>query len=593
MSEKKPFDFTKTIQAVAADGKRRRLLGKSLYAENIFQFLCQQTDIRCQLLLCTDFGLILGYTGSPALPDVSGLALPADAFSKLQRAAQVYRLKGYIIAAPSETSDDLVMEKSLLKLQSDMNQLLRILDENEQQSQCLLRSLDSMRNAISIYDRNARLLFGNRTFCSNFQIEDLDTVLGMHIEDIMARNSLKAYSMEDNSSHMKMMDVLKDGKEVLDWEVRLESPDSASNALLVSNDMYPVRDNLGRVQGMVELMRSRQQDMTRAKKMVSFTAEHTFDNIIGHSAVMRERIRLAKEFANSPFNFLVTGESGVGKELFAQSIHNYSSRRKGPFVALNCANFSESLIESELFGYVGGAFTGASKNGQIGKLELADGGSLFLDEIGELPFHFQAKLLRVLETWLVTRIGSSKEIPVNVRIIAATNRDLEQMVEDGLFRQDLYYRLQVLTVDIPPLRDRGQDILLLANSFLHQAAEASGSSVKVLEPQARNTLMEYDWPGNVRELRNVINRATVLAKSGSISHDVLETAMYAKGKNHKTPLAGSPGERLQKRRQAVDDAHADLMREALNISGGNKKKAAELLGVSRKTFYRMLEKYTI
>lgn len=273
MSEKKPFDFTKTIQAVAADGKRRRLLGKSLYAENIFQFLCQQTDIRCQLLLCTDFGLILGYTGSPALPDVSGLALPADAFSKLQRAAQVYRLKGYIIAAPSETSDDLVMEKSLLKLQSDMNQLLRILDENEQQSQCLLRSLDSMRNAISIYDRNARLLFGNMTFCSNFQIEDLDTVLGIHIEDIMERNSLKAYSMEDNSSHMKMMDVLKDGKEVLDWEVRLESPDSASNALLVSNDMYPVRDNLGRVQGMVELMRSRQQDMTRAKKMVSFTAD--------------------------------------------------------------------------------------------------------------------------------------------------------------------------------------------------------------------------------------------------------------------------------------------------------------------------------
>ncbi len=196
---------------------------------------------------------------------------------------------------------------------------------------------------------------------------------------------------------------------------------------------------------------------------------------------------------------MITGESGVGKELFAQSIHNYSPRHKGPFVALNCANFSDGLIESELFGYVGGAFTGASKNGQIGKFELADGGTLFLDEVGELPLHFQSKLLRVLETWMVTRIGSSKQIPVNVRLITATNRNLAEMVEEGLFRQDLYYRLQVLTLEIPPLRERKDDLALLSDSFLNQAAAPYLDTPKILSSQAKKVLMSYDWPGNVRE----------------------------------------------------------------------------------------------
>ena len=401
----------------------------------------------------------------------------------------------------------------------------------------------------------------------------------------------KIHSMEDNSSSLKMMDVLKNGEEVIDWEVRIESTDGQKESKLVSNDMYPVVDETGKVTGMVELTHSRQQDIKRTRKIMGFAAEYTFDDIVGTSKAIKEKIRTAKEYANSPFNFLITGESGVGKELFAQSIHNYSPRHKGPFVALNCANFSDGLIESELFGYVGGAFTGASKNGQIGKFELADGGTLFLDEVGELPLHFQSKLLRVLETWMVTRIGSSKQIPVNVRLITATNRNLAEMVEEGLFRQDLYYRLQVLTLEIPPLRERKDDLALLSDSFLNQAAAPYLDTPKILSSQAKKVLMSYDWPGNVRELRNVITRATVLSKSKIISKETLEESIASKGYMLKAISTDSPETRVKQKLKEIDLAYASLLKEALELTAGNKKEAAELIGVSRNTFYRMLEKY--
>lgn len=288
---------------------------------------------------------------------------------------------------------------------------------------------------------------------------------------------------------------------------------------------------------------------------------------------------------------------------------------------MNCASFPENLIESELFGYVGGSFTGASKNGQIGKFELADGGTLFLDEIGELPFTFQSKLLRVLETRKITRIGSSSPTPVNVRVLAATNRNLEKMIEENLFRKDLYYRLQVLNIEIPPLRDRQEDLLLLTDSFFHQASDINGEEPKTLAPEAQKALLEYSWPGNVRELRNVIQRLTLLSKTQVVSKDLLEAAIHAKGyslyhaeESHATKLPDSENEissladpsaagsdnpdtaqthmdKLAKCKQQVNDSYVQLINEALSITGGNKSRAAELLGVSRRTFYRMVEKY--
>lgn len=265
---------------------------------------------------------------------------------------------------------------------------------------------------------------------------------------------------------------------------------------------------------------------------------------------------------------------------------------------MNCASFPSELIESELFGYVEGAFTGASKRGQTGKIELADGGTLFLDEIGELPYYFQPKLLRVLETWTITKVGDSKPIPVDVRLVAATNRNLEKMVEEGLFRSDLYYRLQVLNVEIPPLRDRREDIVPLAEYFLEQFASDGKNQAKTLTNEAKRLLSDHLWPGNVRELKNVISRIAILSPDPVIDAGFLESILPVR----KTPLVrnapeAGPGDtderRIQRAKEAIQSANADLVHLALEITGGKRKEAADLIGVSRNTFYRMMKKHEL
>lgn len=582
-------NLVNSIKDMATRSSRQKIMNKNAQIKGIFEFLRNQTDLEHELLLlCTKHGLILNFFALGLNCNISGYKVSIDELRSHQDKLLIHDyLKEYIII--SSNRQELV--PIINQLQNNIEALLKILDSSEKHNQYLLNCLDSVRNSISIYDKDANLLYANNNFCKYFHINDRDTVMGMHISDIMNLTGIKIHSMENNSSNLKMLDVLKNGEESLDWEVRLETQDSHSGALLASNDMYPVINKDGEVEGMVELSRSHQQDMNRTRKILGLAAEYSFNDIIGSSSVIKNTIRQAKEFATSPFNFLITGESGVGKELFAQSVHNYSARRKGPFVALNCASLPEGLIESELFGYVGGAFTGASKNGQTGKFELADGGTLFLDEIGELPYHFQSKLLRVLETWMVTRIGSTSQTPVNVRLIAATNRNLEEMVSEGLFRQDLYYRLQVLNVEIPPLRKRQEDIILLAESFLKSSVGRTSDTLKTLDIDAQNSLLEYDWPGNVRELKNVINRVTILSKTNVITRDIIEASINSKNYMLKYKTSETTEDRLNRRRMDVDAANTNLINEALDITSGNKTKAAELLGISRKTFYRMLEKY--
>lgn len=576
------------IKKMALPGEVQQITGTSLLVKNLFLFLCNQSGCPIDLiLLCRKDGMILSCRVASLGDDLSGHTLDLDTLKNFEELCLFKASDDYIIAAVCPREKSAVLSD----LQKDFQTLLGIIEQDETSSRHLLHCLNSVKNAISIYDENATLLYANTSFCKDLSIPNLEDALGRNINDVIRDIGAKIHSMEDNSSSLKMMDVLKNGEEVIDWEIRIESTEGQKESKLVSNDMYPVVDETGKVTGMVELTHSRQQDIKRTRKIMGFAAEYTFDDIVGTSKAIKEKIRTAKEYANSPFNFLITGESGVGKELFAQSIHNYSPRHKGPFVALNCANFSDGLIESELFGYVGGAFTGASKNGQIGKFELADGGTLFLDEVGELPLHFQSKLLRVLETWMVTRIGSSKQIPVNVRLITATNRNLAEMVEEGMFRQDLYYRLQVLTLEIPPLRERKDDLALLSDSFLNQAAAPYLDTPKILSSQAKKVLMTYDWPGNVRELRNVITRATVLSKSKIISKETLEESIASKGYMLKAISTDTPAERVKQKLTEIDNAYTSLLKEALELTAGNKKEAAELIGVSRNTFYRMLEKY--
>lgn len=585
----KTNNLIKVITDMINNSKRQKIRGQNILIKNLFDFVRKQVNLQCEILfLCTNYGLVLDSSTLYLGREIIGYSISVEKLRQYHmELAFNESSEGYIIISTNHPETCSVIEN----LKSNVDGLLKIIKTNEQYKLSLLKSFDSVRNAISIFDKDANLLFANENFCKTFHIDNRDYVIGMHIHDVMKRYGIKVQSMESNDTHLSMMDVLKTGKERLDCSVRVESKYDSNYVQFVDNDMYPILDESGGVIGMIEISRSHQQVMKRTRKIMGLAAEYNFKDILGYSPAIREKINLAKEFSLSSGNVLITGESGVGKELFAQSVHNYSSRSKGPFVALNCASFPADLIESELFGYVEGAFTGASKKGQIGKIELADGGTLFLDEIGELPYYFQSKLLRVLETWVITRVGSPKEVSVDVRLVAATNRKLKEMVDSGLFRQDLYYRLQVLEIEIPPLRRRLNDIIILAEHFLKISAEQNGKSVKQLDKDAKKLLKEYDWPGNARELRNFINRIDLLSKEQIITANDIYIHMNAKEYGINMVSEENPEERISKRKAEVNASYTNLLNEALSITGGNKKEAAELLGISRKTLYRFLDKY--
>lgn len=263
----------------------------------------------------------------------------------------------------------------------------------------------------------------------------------------------------------------------------------------------------------------RQLRLTSTKK--GFIAKRSFETMIFHSPVMLETVNRAKVYSKMNSTVLLTGETGTGKEFFAQSIHNASPRRNGPFVAVNCSAFSTSLLESELFGYEEGAFTGAKKAGKAGVFELAHGGTIFLDEIGEIDATVQSRLLRVIQEREVMRLGGDRVIPIDVRIIAATNRDLKKETEKGKFRLDLYYRINVLNIEIPPLRRRLEDIYPLARQLLNEKNELLQCKVTGFDARTLNFFSKYSWPGNIRELSNIIEKVVALTQSGEVQFDVI------------------------------------------------------------------------
>lgn len=327
------------------------------------------------------------------------------------------------------------------------------------------------------------------------------------------------------------------------------------------------------------------QDITKIQKMESHVrneiyakghvATYTFKDISSLDPSTRDVVNMAKRFAVSDANILLNGETGTGKEVFAQSIHNYSKRAKGPFVVVNCAALPVQLLESELFGYVSGAFTGANKQGKPGLFEVAHTGTIFLDEIGEMDYVNQGRLLRVLQEKNVVRLGSTKVVPVDVRVIAATNKDLHALVNMHKFREDLYYRLNVLQLKIPPLRHRKRDINSYAKMFLAEFSSKQGSHLK-LSAEATKKLENYDWPGNIRELRNVMQRLVVLA-SGKVINGNFLSRVLAVESDEKQDLSESP--------------EADAIRKALEICHANAAAAAKMLHMSRTTLWRRMHKF--
>jgi DNA-binding NtrC family response regulator len=312
-------------------------------------------------------------------------------------------------------------------------------------------------------------------------------------------------------------------------------------------------------------------------------AQKRTSSIIGKSAEMKKVFDMIRRVAPTKASVLVTGESGVGKELVADAIHNLSPRRDGPLVKVHCAALAESLLESELFGHEKGAFTGALAR-KRGRFELADKGTLFLDEIGEINQNVQIKILRVLQEHKFERVGGEETVESDVRVIAATNRDLKEEIRKGNFREDLYYRLNVVNISVPPLRERRDDIPLLAMSFLREFADENGKKIEAFDPKARQAIYAYPWPGNVRELRNSIESAIVMASGPLVVLDDLPPNVRSSGEERdvRVPIGSS-----------LEEAEKILIRETLAAQGGNKSKTAEILGIGRKTLYQKIEEYRI
>ena len=379
--------------------------------------------------------------------------------------------------------------------------------------------------------------------------------------------------------------MLEQGKETMDEEMVFTMPSGTIRCEVI---VSLVKRSLYDYAGLVIKFKNVEYMNTFKKSKNEYKAYFQFGDIIGESHAIKEALRLSKIAARSMSNVLILGESGTGKELFAQAIHNHSPRREGPFIAVNCGALPQGLIESELFGYEGGAFTGSKKEGQPGKFELANGGTLFLDEIGDMPLYEQTRLLRVLQNKEVVRVGGKHVIPVNVRILTATNHDIEKQVLENKFRKDLFYRINVFSISIPPLRERVEDIVPLCEVFIKKYRIKLNKNIKGIHPQALEVLLAHTWVGNIRELENIIERAINIARGNEITLDDLPSNFFQETREdgvnaNSTNETFTPSQLMER----------NFIISAMKKHGGNISKVSIAIGLSRRTLYRKMELYNI
>ncbi|MHB1350069.1 MAG: sigma-54 interaction domain-containing protein [Desulfobulbaceae bacterium] len=341
---------------------------------------------------------------------------------------------------------------------------------------------------------------------------------------------------------------------------------------------------LGGVETMVDLSRIKEKEIIIANLQQRLNNQDGFQGIVGASPAMRQVFDLATSAAQSDAPLVIYGESGTGKEILAGAVHRISQRGNGPFIKVNCAALNDNLLESELFGHVKGAFTGADYS-RTGRFEAASGGSIFLDEVGDLPLSTQTKLLRVLQEKEIERVGDHRPVKIDVRIIAATHKDLQQLIREGLFREDLYYRIGVIPVFLPPLRERMADIPLLVEAFIKRIGERTGKEISGITRSGMDLLLQYGWPGNIRELMNVIEYAFVLCPGGMIEPRYLP--------QHLRDGVNPAGRQQRAPAHVYQDSRRRQLVEALEATGGNQTKAARLLGVSRVTVWKWMTRYGI
>ncbi len=443
--------------------------------------------------------------------------------------------------------------------------------------------LDMSTDGFLVVDTDNRIIEMNKAYC-NFLGIKRDDVIGKHVLEVV-KNS-------------KLGEIIKSGETEVNVLHKLVEGQAPNREKVVIVTRAPVKDG-SQVIAAVGQVKFSKLTMELASKLQAMDSEleyykkelkriagtrYSFENMIGKSPIFLEAKKIAQKAARNDFSVLILGDTGTGKEVFANAIHYASNRKEGPFIRVNCAAIPSELLESELFGYEEGSFTGAKRGGKKGKFELADGGTIFLDEIGDMPINMQAKILRVLQENELERVGGYDPIPINVRVIAATNQDLEKKMNNNTFRSDLYYRLNVIQIKIPPLRERTEDITDFVNYFLEELNEKYGTNIS-LEPEVLQVLKRYSWPGNIRELRNVIERAYSLVEGNVIRTSLLPVNVFSQSKDMITTKGNLDN--------IIGEYERETLLRILEKNKYNCKLTAKELGIHRSTLYKKLNKLNI
>ena len=492
----------------------------------------------------------LSNAGAPVFAPDGGVVLGAISLSGESAMMHVHTLG--LVRQAAETVTSQLRERERMRDLATTNQYLRALIESDSRG---IVTVDSHGRIVQT-NRSARRLFSLPVSPAGRDFEDFTGGRSGVLEHLATGKSFKAREILARHSGMTHF--------------------ASFDPICMSN---------GEVVGGLLTVQEKKEVMGMAVEVTGSHAHFTFDSILGSSACLGQALRHARIAAASTAPVLLCGETGTGKELFAQAIHNGGERRNRPFVAINCGAIPKELLESELFGYEEGAFTGARKGGRPGKFELADSGTLFLDEIGDMPFDMQVKLLRVLQTGEIQRVGGLRTVPVDLRVISATNKDLRQAIEQQKFRADLYYRISTLNILVPPLRERPEDILPLAEYFIQRHRLRLNKPTAVLPPDTAAMLTAHAWPGNVRQLESAGERAMHLAEGGDLLAEHFGIAGLERTRQAApSEPSGGPGQ------GTLEDLEQRAVAEALARHNGNIRAASRALGVSRPTLYRKLKK---
>jgi PAS domain S-box-containing protein len=465
---------------------------------------------------------------------------------------------------------------------TDYENASRKISEQESELRQLKELVEQLYDGILMCDKDGIITMINQSYC-DFLGTTIEESIGKHVTEVI-ENTRMHVVLETGKAEIDQLMRIGD-REIIVSRMPLREGDEIVGALgkVVFSDLRELRSIVERYNIMERKLDFYRQEL---KRMVG--AKYSFDHIFADHPLMKEAISLAKRISKTKSSVLILGESGTGKELFAHAIHEASSRADAAFVRVNCAAIPKDLMEAELFGYEDGAFTGAKKGGKPGKIELAHGGTLFLDEIGDMPLDMQVKLLRVLQEKELERIGATRPIPIDIRVIAATHRPLEQLIKEGKFREDLYYRLHVFTINLPPLRVQGTSIIAAAEHLIEKLNKELYTSVTGLTQRVQDVFMAHRWPGNIREMRNVLERAAQLAEDGPLELEHLPPYLQDR------QMIVREGESLSLDLE-VELAKTErlVLEAALKRCEGNKVQAAQLLGIHRASLYRKLEKHQL